>query len=38
MMEFCEFFATEGEAIAACREVNRGLNSKARKGDRLLYR
>jgi hypothetical protein len=28
MMEFCECFATEEEAIAACREVNRGLNSK----------
>jgi len=28
MMEYCEFFDTEDEAIAACREVNRGLNSK----------
>ena len=28
MMEYCGFFATEEEAIAACREVNRGLNSK----------
>ena len=28
MMDYCEFFATEEEAIAACREVNRGLNSK----------
>ena len=28
MMDNCEFFATEEEAIAACREVNRGLNSK----------
>jgi len=28
MMDYCEFFATEDEAIAACREVNRGLNSK----------
>jgi hypothetical protein len=28
IMEYCEFFATEEEAIAACREVNRGLNSK----------
>ena len=27
MMDYCEFFATEEEAIAACREVNRGLNS-----------
>jgi len=27
MMEYCEFFDTEEEAIAACREVNRGLNS-----------
>ena len=29
MMDFCEFFDTEEEAIAACREVNRGLNSDA---------
>lgn len=28
MMDYCEFFDTEEEAIAACREVNRGLNSK----------
>ena len=28
MMDYCEFFATDEEAIAACREVNRGLNSK----------
>ena len=28
MMDYCEFFATEEEAIAACRKVNRGLNSK----------
>jgi hypothetical protein len=28
MMEYCECFDTEDEAIAACREVNRGLNSK----------
>lgn len=28
MMEYCEFFDTEDDAIAACREVNRGLNSK----------
>jgi hypothetical protein len=28
MMDYCECFATEEEAIAACREVNRGLNSK----------
>jgi hypothetical protein len=28
MMEYCECFDAEDEAIAACREVNRGLNSK----------
>ena len=28
MMDFCEFFATEEAAIVACREANRGLNSK----------
>ena len=28
MMDYCEFFESEEEAIAACREVNRGLNSK----------
>ena len=28
MMDYCELFDTEDEAIAACREVNRGLNSK----------
>ena len=28
MMDDCEFFVTEDEAIAARREVNRGLNSK----------
>ena len=28
MMEYCECFDTEDEAIAVCREVNRGLNSK----------
>jgi hypothetical protein len=28
MMDYCEFFATEDDAIATCREVNRGLNSK----------
>jgi len=28
MMDYCEFFDTEEEAIAACREVNRGLKSK----------
>ena len=28
MMNYCECFATDEEAIAACREVNRGLNSK----------
>ena len=28
MMGYCEFFVTEEEAIVACREVNRGLNSK----------
>ena len=28
MMDYCEFFDTEEEAIAACREVNRGLHSK----------
>ena len=27
-MDYCEFFATEEEAIAHCREVNRGLNSR----------
>jgi len=26
-MDYCEFFATEAEAIAHCREVNRGLKS-----------
>ena len=25
MMDYCEFFRTEDEAIAACREANRGL-------------
>jgi hypothetical protein len=28
LMEYCEFFETEDEAIAHCREVNRGLTSK----------
>jgi hypothetical protein len=28
MMDYCEFFDTQEEAIEACREVNRGLNSK----------
>ena len=28
MMDYCEFFDTEGEAIVACREANRGLHSK----------
>jgi hypothetical protein len=28
MMDYCEFFATENEAIAHCREVNRRLTSK----------
>jgi hypothetical protein len=28
MMDYCQFFATEEEAIAACREVNRGRSSK----------
>ena len=28
MMDYCEFFATEEEAIAACRAVNCGLSSK----------
>ena len=28
MMDYCEVFDTEEEAIAACRAVNRGLNSK----------
>jgi hypothetical protein len=28
MTDYCEFFDTEEEAIAACREVNSGLNSK----------
>lgn len=28
MMDYCEFFETEEEAIATCRAVNRGLNSK----------
>ena len=28
MMDYCEFFDTEEQAIAACREVNRGLDSK----------
>ena len=27
-MDYCEFVDTEEEAIAACRAVNRGLNSK----------
>ena len=27
-MDYCEFFDTEEEAIVACREANRGLNSK----------
>jgi len=28
LVEYCEFFETEDEAIAHCREVNRGLTSK----------
>ena len=28
LMEYCEFFETEDEAIAHCREVNRGLTGK----------
>ena len=28
MTEYCEVIDTEEEGIAACREVNRGLNSK----------
>jgi hypothetical protein len=28
LMEYCEFFETEDEVIAHCREVNRGLTSK----------
>jgi hypothetical protein len=28
MMGYCELFDTEEEAIAACRAVNHGLNSK----------
>jgi len=28
MVEYCEFFDTQEEAIAACRAINRGLNSK----------
>lgn len=28
MMDYCELFDTEEEAIAACRDVNRGLSSK----------
>jgi hypothetical protein len=27
-MDYCEFFETEEEAIAHCRECNRGLTSK----------
>jgi len=27
-MDYCEVFDTEEKAIAACREVNRGLSSK----------
>jgi hypothetical protein len=27
MMDYCEFFATEEEAIVACRAFNRGLTS-----------
>lgn len=27
LMEYCEFFETEDEAIEHCREVNRGLAS-----------
>jgi hypothetical protein len=27
LMDYCKFFDIEGEAIAHCREVNRGLNS-----------
>ena len=26
-MDYCEFFATQDEALAHCREVNRGLAS-----------
>jgi hypothetical protein len=28
LMEYCEFFETEDEAIEHCREVNRGLRGK----------
>jgi hypothetical protein len=28
LMDYCEFFETEDEAIADCRLVNRGLTSK----------
>jgi hypothetical protein len=28
LMDYCQFFETEDEAIAHCRKVNRGLTSK----------